>query len=105
MPSFFNKHKDTSPPMPAPVVQEDESPMKMPIPQVSSPDVSPADSDQENVPSIPPVIAFPEGSDDDLDGLKKLDSAFRTVANAQNGFQAYKGTTAFGIVNKTGTAQ
>ncbi|KAH9894903.1 hypothetical protein C8Q73DRAFT_644952 [Cubamyces lactineus] len=74
----------------------------MPIPQVSSPDVSPADSDQENVPSIPPVIAFPEGSDDDLDGLKKLDSAFRTVANAQNGFQAYKGTTAFGIVNKTG---
>ena len=92
--------------MPAPAVQavqEDETPMNMPIPQVNSPDVSPADSDQESVPSIPPVIAFPEGSDYGLDAAKKLGSAFRTVANAQTGFQAYKGTTAFGIVNKTGT--
>ncbi|KAI0331154.1 hypothetical protein GY45DRAFT_1276344 [Cubamyces sp. BRFM 1775] len=102
MPNFFNKHKDTSPPMPAPAVQEDESPITMPIPQVTSPDVSPAASEQGSVPTIPPVIAFSAGSDKDLDGAKKLDSAFRAVANAQNGFHAYKGTSALGIVNKSG---
>ncbi|KAI0325467.1 hypothetical protein GY45DRAFT_1348843 [Cubamyces sp. BRFM 1775] len=99
MPICPCKNKDSDHTMPAPATQGGGLPMNMPIPQVSSLDGSLMDIDQGSVPSIPPIVAI---SDKDPDDVKKLDSALRAVANAQTRFQAYKGTGAYGIANRTG---
>ncbi|KAI0708178.1 hypothetical protein C8T65DRAFT_211601 [Cerioporus squamosus] len=86
MPSLFGKHKDTSPP------EEPSSPAA----GAGSPD-SPA-----------PGVIFPqpllEGDSEDLTAAKKLDDAFNSIGDANQGFQKYEDSKSLKILNKSGTA-
>ncbi|KAI0633741.1 hypothetical protein C8Q77DRAFT_1157905 [Trametes polyzona] len=93
MPRFFNRHKDTSPPEPSD--GNDHAQAEFPTPQVASPDPF--------IPGDAPTITFPEAEDsDELDTAKRLDGAFKIVADAQNGFGKYQDSRAAKIVNKSG---
>ncbi|KAI8975832.1 hypothetical protein BD414DRAFT_497057 [Trametes punicea] len=59
--------------------------------------------DDDDVPSIPPVMTFPESeSDDDLDISVRLNGACKAVDGARHGYQTYTSSRSLGIVNKSG---
>ncbi|KAI0766852.1 hypothetical protein BD413DRAFT_141493 [Trametes elegans] len=80
------------------------------MPQLDSPtldDIDPAPGarnwSSNTVPSIPPVLSFPTPEDtDNVDTAKRLGDAFKSVGDAQNGFQAYQGSKSAKVVNKSG---
>ncbi|OSD01341.1 hypothetical protein PYCCODRAFT_541681 [Trametes coccinea BRFM310] len=99
MPSFFSRHRDTSPPSPEPPVAARGS-VDMPVPQLDGP------CDGDDAPSIPPVISLSGGSsgynEEDHDIATHLDGAFTAITGAQSGFQSYTGSRSLGILNKSG---
>ncbi|TFK86599.1 hypothetical protein K466DRAFT_587082 [Polyporus arcularius HHB13444] len=84
MPSFSEKHKDTSPP------------------------------EQQTLPTLdayppnPPAVVFPQpqlGCDnEDLASAKQMDDAFRSIRDANHGVQKYEGSKSLNILNKAGDA-
>ncbi|KAI0644525.1 hypothetical protein C8Q79DRAFT_777894 [Trametes meyenii] len=71
--------------------------------QYSAPAGPPGFEDDRDEPGTSPVIAFPEAVNaEDLDSVKRLDSAFRMVDSAQNGFRKYQGSKQAKLVNKSG---
>ncbi|KAI0373412.1 hypothetical protein BV20DRAFT_937448 [Pilatotrama ljubarskyi] len=101
MPSFFHKHKDTSPPQPA--EGETTAPMDSPSLRVGSPDDVSRDATEDiGITLVTPTITFPEPENEDLDTAKKLDAAYQAMGDAQSGFQKYQGSKSAKVVNMSG---
>ncbi len=83
MPSFSEKHKDTSPPE---------------LPTLPTPDAYPPD---------PSAVVFPQpqlGCDsEDLASAKQMDDAFKSIRDANHGVEKYEGSKSLKILNKAGT--
>ncbi|KAI0360925.1 hypothetical protein OH77DRAFT_1517315 [Trametes cingulata] len=101
MPSFFHRHKDTSPPQPE--EGDATTPMDPSSMRVESPDeLSREANGHGGSTPVTPSISFPDPGNEDLDTSKRLDAAYQIIGDAQSGFQKYQGSKSVKLVNMSG---